>query len=295
MKKSYLQYGLIAIVLGLYLMRTREGFEAYTEAKCPEGTSPYGYEKCIDKRTPGTEPTCPPEYTDEGGEGEMPCVQPSGRRSGRSMCPADKVEDAVTGKCFDIIPICPATSDLYRDVGPPVSRQYKGICVPKSATTYAATLPSSNPPTQEEIDTICRPGDKIVGRMAEPGPPKCLPMSDLAATTPPSGNTSASDVQGRDVGASTNANYSSVNTDVMKDIINSLKPFRPPTAPASDIEKERKDITGIARQNLFFIQVALFLVVLVMLGYIILPQDSANLIAFALLSVGIAMGFFLKG
>lgn len=75
----------------------------------------------------------------------------------------------------------------------------------------------------------------------------------------------------------------------------SLKPLRPPTAPASDMEKERKEITDIAKRNLFFIQVALFLVVLAMLGYIVFPLDSANLIAFALLSVGVAMGFFLKG
>jgi len=75
----------------------------------------------------------------------------------------------------------------------------------------------------------------------------------------------------------------------------SLKPLRPPTAPASDMEKERREITEIAKRNLFFIQVALFLVVLAMLGYIVFPLDSANLIAFALLSVGVAMGFFLKG
>lgn len=75
----------------------------------------------------------------------------------------------------------------------------------------------------------------------------------------------------------------------------SLKPLRPPTAPSSDIEKERKEITSLAKQNLFFIQVALFLVVLAMLSYGMFPLDTANLIAFALLSVGIAMGFFLKG
>lgn len=75
----------------------------------------------------------------------------------------------------------------------------------------------------------------------------------------------------------------------------SLKPLRPPTAPASDMEKERREITEIAKRNMFFIQVALFLVVLAMLSYVIFPLESANLIAFALLSVGIAIGFFLKG
>jgi hypothetical protein len=75
---------------------------------------------------------------------------------------------------------------------------------------------------------------------------------------------------------------------------NSLKPFRPPTAPSSDLEKERKEITDIAKRNLFFIQLALFLVVLAMLSYFMFSLDTANLIAFGLLSVGIAMGFFLR-
>jgi hypothetical protein len=75
----------------------------------------------------------------------------------------------------------------------------------------------------------------------------------------------------------------------------SLKPLRAPTAPSSDIEKERKEITGIAQQNLFFIQAALFLVVLALLCYVMFPLETANLIAFALITVGIAIGFFLKG
>jgi len=74
----------------------------------------------------------------------------------------------------------------------------------------------------------------------------------------------------------------------------SLKPMRPPTAPASDLEKERKEITEIAKRNLYFIQIVLFLVVVSMLTYMFLPLDNANLIAFGLLCVGIAMGFFLR-
>lgn len=75
---------------------------------------------------------------------------------------------------------------------------------------------------------------------------------------------------------------------------NSLKPFRPPTAPSSDLEKERREITELAKRNLFFVQVALFLVVLAMLSYFMFSLDTANMIAFALLCVGIAMGFFLR-
>lgn len=86
----------------------------------------------------------------------------------------------------------------------------------------------------------------------------------------------------------------SVAADI-REVKDSLKPFRPPTAPASDLEKERKAITDAARRNLYFLQVALFLVVIVMLCYVILPLDYANGIAFLLLCVGIALGFFLKG
>lgn len=74
----------------------------------------------------------------------------------------------------------------------------------------------------------------------------------------------------------------------------SLKPLRPPTAPSSDLEKERREITNLATRNLYFIQIALFLVVLSMLSYFVFSLDTANLIAFGLLCVGIALGFFLR-
>lgn len=80
----------------------------------------------------------------------------------------------------------------------------------------------------------------------------------------------------------------------IREVTNSLKPFRPPTAPSSDLEKERKEITNIATRNLYFIQVALFLVILSMLSYFMFSLDTANLIAFGLLCVGIALGFFLR-
>lgn len=81
----------------------------------------------------------------------------------------------------------------------------------------------------------------------------------------------------------------------LREVKDSLKPFRPPTAPSSDLEKERKAITDDARRNLYFLQTALFLVVVVMLTYVILPMNYANPIAFLLLCVGVALGFFLKG
>lgn len=93
------------------------------------------------------------------------------------------------------------------------------------------------------------------------------------------------------------ANYNESVSAVkeLRNVKDSLKPFRPPTAPSSDLEKERKTITDVARRNLYFLQIALFLVVLVLLSYVTLPLDYANAISFLLLCVGIALGFFLKG
>jgi hypothetical protein len=79
----------------------------------------------------------------------------------------------------------------------------------------------------------------------------------------------------------------------LKEVNESLKPMRAPTAPASDLEKERKAIVSIATRDLFFIQFSLFLLVLVFLVYLTLPSDTAHILAFLLLSVGVSIGFFL--
>ena len=44
---------------------------------------------------------------------------------------------------------------------------------------------------------------------------------------------------------------------------------------------------------MFFAQLALFLVVLVGLSYVTLPRSTADMAALGLLTVGIALGFFL--
>jgi hypothetical protein len=81
--------------------------------------------------------------------------------------------------------------------------------------------------------------------------------------------------------------------DKLKEINDSLKPMRAPTAPSSDLEKERKAILSIATRDLFFVQFSLFLLVLVFLSYLTLPTDTAHVLAFLLLSVGVSIGFFL--
>ncbi len=92
------------------------------------------------------------------------------------------------------------------------------------------------------------------------------------------------------------ASYKSVS-DAAKSIqttTNGLRRVRPPTAPASDLEIERRAISDIAKRNMYFIQVALVLVIVALLGYLALPIDYAHGIAFLLLCVGISAGFFLR-
>lgn len=92
------------------------------------------------------------------------------------------------------------------------------------------------------------------------------------------------------------ANFTS-NAKVAKefeDVTKSLKPMRPPTAPSSDLEKERQAILALTQKDMFFIQIALFLSVLSMLGYLVLPTDYAHGIALLFLTVAISFGFFLR-
>lgn len=79
----------------------------------------------------------------------------------------------------------------------------------------------------------------------------------------------------------------------LTDVNNSLKPFRPPTAPASDLELERKAIRT-ERPSLVYAQLALFILLAVLISYFVLPESAAHGLSFLLLCVGIAVGFFLR-
>ena len=88
----------------------------------------------------------------------------------------------------------------------------------------------------------------------------------------------------------------SQNTDVvgaLQDANRTLKPFRPPTAPASDKAIERKAILS-GNRSFVFVQLALFILLAVLIAYLILPPNYANGVAFVLLCVGVAYGFFLR-
>jgi len=80
----------------------------------------------------------------------------------------------------------------------------------------------------------------------------------------------------------------------VQELLQTLKPFRPPTAPDSDIEKERKAILKEASVSLVVAQVALFSLVLSMIIYLFVPSSYAHLLVFLILSVAVALVFFLK-
>ncbi len=80
----------------------------------------------------------------------------------------------------------------------------------------------------------------------------------------------------------------------IKDVSDSLKPMRPPTAPASDLAQERKSILASSAPNFLVVQIALAIVVLCLVFYVTLPIDVAHGLSLLLLSVGIAVGIFLS-
>jgi hypothetical protein len=81
--------------------------------------------------------------------------------------------------------------------------------------------------------------------------------------------------------------------DNLKDLVDTLKPLRPPTAPASDLAIERKSILTSTAPNFLLIQVELAIVILCLLVYAFAPLEVAPSLVVLLLSVGVAVGIFL--
>lgn len=81
--------------------------------------------------------------------------------------------------------------------------------------------------------------------------------------------------------------------DTIQELVDELKPLRPPTAPASDLAIARKDIQESSAPNFLLIQVELAIVILCLLAYAFLPLEMAPGLAVLLLSVGVAVGIFL--
>jgi hypothetical protein len=81
--------------------------------------------------------------------------------------------------------------------------------------------------------------------------------------------------------------------DTIQYAAETLKPLRPPTAPASDLAIARKDILESSAPNFLLIQVELAIVILCLLAYTFLPLEHAPGVVVLLLSVGVAVGIFL--
>lgn len=82
--------------------------------------------------------------------------------------------------------------------------------------------------------------------------------------------------------------------DAIDKVTKSLKPMRPPTAPAEDIHKERRAILQGSGPNFLVFQIALVILLMCLLVYVFVPPTYAHGIVVLLLSVGIAVGIFLK-
>lgn len=293
MKVSPFALAVVAVAIGLFLSRTREKFEQF-EQNCPDGSKPK-FREGIPFYCPGDNtatPTCPESHPIKDGDG---CRSESGNSFTSGSCPNGFITEYVgrTGTCKSYTPLkCAEGSALYFTLKPSFEPD-KALCIPTSTQVYPprpediAEAEKTRPP---DMTKICKPGD-IFGRAITPsGISGCIPAS---AAPPPQDDSSVqphTNTQGRTAGFPSTAAVAKG----LQEINQSLKPFRPPTAPSSDLEKERKAILSVTQKDMFFIQVALFLVVVSMLGYIVLPTDYAHGIALLLLTVAISLGFFLR-
>lgn len=97
-----------------------------------------------------------------------------------------------------------------------------------------------------------------------------------------------------DVDAYSEVQSQAANFRAIREVNESLKPMRPPTAPASDIAMSRKAILASSAPNILLLQILLGILVLCLVGYAMLPLNVAHGVAVILLAVGIALGIFLK-
>lgn len=128
---------------------------------------------------------------------------------------------------------------------------------------------------------------QLAAQQAPPPPPP--PPSPIRLPVDPTGVNEYGKIQTEYAG------YSVLGIrDEIQKTKQSLKPLRAKTAPAEDLELERRKITLEARQSLFLVQLCLFLVFLSLVSFVVLPQPWATSITFLLLCVGIGSAFFLR-
>lgn len=113
-----------------------------------------------------------------------------------------------------------------------------------------------------------------------PVPPTTTPAPPTTTPVPPT------------TGSSGPAPFTST-VDMLKSVSDSLTPHRPPTAPASDIEQERRSILQSSAPSMLLIHVSLFAVVLCLLAYAFIPVEYAHWISLVVLSMAVAVGIFL--
>lgn len=278
MKISPFAVAVVAVAIGLFLSRTRETF-TQLEAKCPDGSTPKFNESYL-FHCPGTETVAPVD----------------------GSCPNGYITESTRGvptSCRKYTtPKCGEGSILYMTFKPDFSMG-KPLCVAPSTRVYdphpedKAAAEKTRPP---DLTKMCKPGDIFGGPLdRSKGGPKCIAASAAPPANPPP-PTSAPPVQPHSSTQGSSAGFPSTAAVArgLEEVNQSLKPFRPPTAPSSDLEKERKAILAISQKDMFFIQIALFLGVLSLLGYIVLPTDYAHGLALLFLSVAISFGFFLR-
>jgi hypothetical protein len=197
--------------------------------------------------------------------GETQNTTPSGG------CPPGLERYRGTPFCGKLLEPCPSGSTLTtlhaKDDGP------QPLCIPNSAQLG----PWVDVPSDIETNWPCQGTDFVEANRD----------NKYRCVFPPGGTGSTTTTP---TGAETT---SSSPASVMAEVNQSLRPFRPPTAPNDDLERERKAIMTPSKNEFLLIQISLFIVFLVFVVYVVVPGSWAHTIALSLVVVGIAIGFFL--
>jgi hypothetical protein len=80
----------------------------------------------------------------------------------------------------------------------------------------------------------------------------------------------------------------------MKSVNNSLQPLRPPTVTSDSAMERRKLMLETSAPNMLLFQISLVILLLCLLSYVFLTPPASYYLSFLLLTVGIALGIFLR-
>ena len=82
------------------------------------------------------------------------------------------------------------------------------------------------------------------------------------------------------------------STRLLRSTNEELKKRRGPVQPSGELALEQSKIQKIIAKNALFIQIVLFLVFLCIVAYLLLPLDTANYTALAILSIAVIYRIF---